>query len=82
MLNRDKVQIDFVFTDLRMLAKMDGWGLAAWIRENHPEKSVIVTSSEYRQAADDLFWEIPFLQKPSDFGPVAARIAALVRENG
>jgi DNA-binding response OmpR family regulator len=80
VLDRNKVHIDLVFTDVRMPGKMDGWGLAAWVREHHPEKGVIVTSAEQRHAAHELCLELPFLQKPYDFDDVAARIAAVTRK--
>jgi len=79
VLERNEVHIDLVFTDVRMPGEMDGWGLAAWVREHHPEKAVIVTSAEQGQAAHELCRELPFLQKPYDFDDVAARIAAVTR---
>jgi DNA-binding response OmpR family regulator len=80
VLDRNEVYIDLVFTDVQMPGKMDGWELAAWIREHHPNKGVIVTSAHHRQAAHELCQELPFLSKPYDFDDVAARIAALVRK--
>jgi CheY-like chemotaxis protein len=80
VLERDEVHIDLVFTDVRMPGNMDGWGLAAWVREHHPEKAVIITSSDQRQVAEKLCLELPFLQKPYDFDDVAARIAAFTRK--
>ena len=59
---------------------MDGWGLAAWVREHHPEKGVIVASSERQMAAHELCQELPFLHKPYDFDEVVARIASLMRK--
>jgi CheY-like chemotaxis protein len=80
ILDRNEVQIDLVFTDVRMPGKMSGWGLAAWVREHHPDKAIIVTSADQQQAAGELCLEFPFLQKPYDFDDVAARIAAVVRK--
>src|ERR1700712_3994498 len=54
ILDRNEVKIDLVFTDVRMPGKMDGWGLAAWVREHRPEKAVTVTSAEQQQAAHEL----------------------------
>ena len=80
ILDRNEVHVDLVFTDVRLPGEMDGWRLAFWVRAHHPEKAVIVTSSDYRQAAHDLCWEFPFLQKPYDYDDVATRIAALIRK--
>ena len=80
ILDRNEVHIDLVFTDVRMPGNMDGWGLAAWVRDHHPEKAVIVTSSDRGQAAHELCLELPFLEKPYDFDDVAVRIAAVTRK--
>src|ERR1700690_3128346 len=37
-------QVDVVFSDVRMPGRMDGFGLARWLRQNHPDVSVLLTS--------------------------------------
>jgi DNA-binding NtrC family response regulator len=36
------LEIDIVFSDVRMPGPMDGFGLAAWIRKHRPEVAVIL----------------------------------------
>jgi DNA-binding response OmpR family regulator len=82
LLDQGDLPIDLVFTDVRMPGKMDGWGLAAWVREHHAGTAIIVASAERHQAAHQLCQELPFLHKPYNFEHVAARIAALIRKVG
>ena len=80
LLERGEVPINLVFTDVRMPGAMDGWALAAWLREHHAETAVIVTSAERQAAAHELCKELPFLHKPYTFDHVVDRIAVLLRK--
>lgn len=79
MLEQGEVPINLVFTDVRMPGEMDGWGLAAWVREHFTETAVIVASAERHQAAHKLCSELPFLHKPYNFDDVVVRISALIQ---
>jgi DNA-binding response OmpR family regulator len=81
LLEKGQVHIDLVFTDVRMPGQMDGWGLAAWVRERHPETGIIVTSAERQSAAHELCKALPFLHKPYNFDDVVARISAMIRKS-
>jgi DNA-binding response OmpR family regulator len=56
---------------------MNGWGLAKWIRQHHPEVAVIVVSAERTEANHELCRALPFMHKPYDFAAVVERIRAL-----
>ncbi len=64
---RSPMRIDVVVTDVRMPGKIDGLGLAAYIREHRPSIKVIVMSGDYRpmQQEDALVFD-RFLPKPLD----------------
>jgi len=42
--------IDVVLSEVRLRGKMDGIGLACWVREHHPGVDVILTSGAARAA--------------------------------
>ena len=66
LLLRPNVQIDIVFTDVRMPGEMDGLGLAAWVQQHHPKTAVLITSGELGlgRTHADLFDAEHFFAKP------------------
>jgi CheY-like chemotaxis protein len=71
--------VHVVFSDVRMPGKMDGFGLAQWLRKQHPEISVILTSGYTGvRCLPDSLPGVRFIEKPYSQGQVAKRIAALL----
>jgi CheY-like chemotaxis protein len=68
------VQIDLVFSDMRMPSEIDGFGLSRWIRENCPSLPVILASGDVGKAniAHELCANEPFLIKPYDLPKLRA----------
>ncbi|MGF7006953.1 response regulator [Aminobacter sp. BE322] len=67
--------IDLFFSDIQMPGAMDGFGLAAWVREYRPGVRIILTSGVVQQieAAMSLCDEGP-IGKPYDHQRLAERI--------
>ena len=61
-----------------MPGSMDGFGLARWIRANHPDMNVIFTSGDAKKAdAVEKLWENATLfEKPYDLDAVVTKIRA------
>lgn len=77
--------VDLVFTDVMMPGITDGFALAKWIIENHPEIPVIVTSGDAEKiaSAPDCGGQSQFVPKPYDLDHVAEQIRkTLNRRNG
>ncbi|MBV8118756.1 MAG: response regulator [Alphaproteobacteria bacterium] len=57
--------VDTILTELKLPGNLDGFGLARWVRDNHPGIDVILTSSirNAAQKAGDLCDDGP-LEKP------------------
>lgn len=73
--------IDIVFSDVQMPGKLDGFGLARWIREHRPELRVFLTSGMVKAAekASDLCEEGPLMAKPYEEAKVLSRIQEMLR---
>jgi DNA-binding response OmpR family regulator len=71
-------KIDVVFSEVGLRGRVDGFGLARWIREHHPGVDVILTSGANRAAdkAGDLCDDGP-LEKPYHPREVVRRINLL-----
>ena len=69
------VSVDLVFSDIKMPGAMDGFGLAAWVREHRPGLRIILTSGvvQRTEAAASLCDEGP-IGKPYDHDRLAERI--------
>ena len=80
VLQAPEISVDIVFSDVVMPGDMDGFGLARWIRENHPGTEVILTSSIDRSAdiAGMLCEAGPMLDKPYEPQGVVDRIKQLM----
>jgi CheY-like chemotaxis protein len=73
-------RIDILFTDVQMPGRIDGFGLARWIRDKRAGVKVILTSGVTRtsEAAGDLCEEGPMLAKPYDHSDLGRRIRVLL----
>ena len=72
--------IDAVFSDVQMPGKMDGFGLARWITQNHPEVPVLLTSgyNSARSLSAEATGKARLIEKPYSQAQVARRIEALI----
>jgi len=74
-------QVDVVFTDLRMPGRLDGIGLARWVRAHCPGTRVLITSGHASGAQQVV--EVsngPLIPKPYRPEDVARRVQALTGE--
>lgn len=81
VLNTPELTVDLVFSDVEMpRGSLDGFGLARWIRSNHPAVKVILTSGAARSAdiAGDLCENGPLMRKPYPTQHVVDRIKQLL----
>lgn len=69
--------IDVVFTDIRMPGEMDGVMLAQWIKREHDDVPVILTSGTTKLKAGD---PEHFVAKPYRLADVASLIAQIVEQ--
>lgn len=74
------VAVNVVFSDIQMPGEMDGFALARWVRANHPEIPVVLTSGVARaaDAAEDLCESGPLMAKPYEARDVENRIKLLL----
>jgi len=72
--------ISVVFSDVRMPGAMDGFGLARWLRANHPDIAVILTSgyNGSRSLSLDVAQGVKLIEKPYSQAQVARRIKDLL----
>lgn len=80
ILDAERTTIDLVFSDIRMPGKIDGSGLARWIRTHRPGMAVLLTSGDRKKskAAHDLCSNEPFLAKPYDVRMVVAQMRRVI----
>jgi DNA-binding response OmpR family regulator len=71
--------VDVVFSDVRMPGEMDGFALAKWLRANHPEVSVLLTSGYHASRHVGGMDGVRLIEKPYSQGQVLGRIRALLR---
>jgi DNA-binding response OmpR family regulator len=76
--------VDLVFTDVHMPGDMDGCDLADWIRQNHPDVGLLVTSGKAQVcgAIGNLPQDVVVIPKPYDIEAVNARIRTLLADHG
>ena len=60
------IKVDVLLADVELPGKVNGFGLARWVRERRPAVKVILASSEKRavEAASELCDEGPFQKRP------------------
>ena len=73
---RTSVEIDLVFTDVRMPGSMDGFGLVRWIQNSRPSVPVIVASGDIGKLNDASCMTLGdmFIPKPYDLERTATKI--------
>jgi CheY-like chemotaxis protein len=66
VLQEKAIQVNIVFSDIRMPGSLDGFGLAQWVRKHRPGLQVILTGTLVKaaHAAGDLCESGPHLEKP------------------
>jgi CheY-like chemotaxis protein len=77
ILSKTDETVDIVFSDVQMPGTMDGFALARWLRREHPEIKVVLTSgvAKASDAAGELCEdENPLISKPYDAQEVERRI--------
>ncbi len=75
--------IDLVFSDVRMPGKVDGVGLARWVRRLHPELLMVLVSGYVEPESLLRATEVDaILQKPYTTGEVLRRLQALLARRG
>jgi CheY-like chemotaxis protein len=73
--------VDVVFTDWRMPGEMDGFGLARWVHQHHPEVKILMASGNRNPSGSTA--SLPceaFFAKPYRLDAVAARIRSLLEQ--
>jgi DNA-binding NtrC family response regulator len=81
-LARVDIDIDVVFTDVRMPGRMDGFGLANWVQENRPGLPVLITSGNIGETnrGHKLAVGANFFAKPYDLDAVEGQIRRTIAE--
>ncbi len=76
--------VDLVFSDVNMPGDENGFALARWIRQRHPDTKVLLTSGVPNAArkAEELCEDGPLLHKPYTHAAVLERIQSLLRNAG
>jgi DNA-binding response OmpR family regulator len=74
--------VDLVFSDVNMPGNENGFALAVWIRQLHPNTKVILTSgiANATEKAEGLCEDGPLLAKPYSQDVVLQRIQSLLRQ--
>ena len=74
--------VDLVFSDVNMPGNENGFALAVWIRQRHPDTKVILTSgiANAAEKAESLCEDGPLLTKPYSYNVVLQRIQSLLRQ--
>lgn len=74
--------VDVVFSDIRMPGDMDGFALAQWLRTNHPEVSILLTSGYYAsRKSSGPIEDVKLIEKPYSQAQVLRRIRSLLQEH-
>ena len=76
IIEKATVEIDVVFTDVRMPGTMDGFGLVKWIKNVRPSLPVIVASGDVGQLNDAGKQQLGdmFVAKPYDLTKTGQKI--------
>jgi CheY-like chemotaxis protein len=74
------IRVDIVFSDVNMPGRLDGFGLAQWLRRERPGLEIILTSGAAQRAKDasELCAHAPILAKPYDYAELARQLRALL----
>ncbi len=82
VLDHGDLSVDIVLSDVEMPGRLDGFGLAQWVRQHKPGLHVILVGTPMRAAdvAGDLCESGPMLNKPYEPQIVVDRIRRLMAE--
>jgi two-component system, response regulator PdtaR len=74
------LKVGVVFSDVNMPGSMDGFGLASWLCEYHPEIKIILTTGALRTAkqVDEALVRGPVLAKPYHHEELTLRIRGML----
>ena len=74
--------VDLVFSDVNMPGNENGFALAVWVHQRHPDTKVILTSgiANASEKAEGLCEDGPLLAKPYSHDVVLKRIQSLLRQ--
>jgi len=76
------VPVDIVFSDVNMPGRLDGFGLAQWLRRERPGLKIILTSGAVTaKETSDLCGHGPILAKPYDHAQLARRLRGLLAKH-
>jgi CheY-like chemotaxis protein len=75
-------RVNVVFSDIRMPGPMDGFGLARWLQNNHPDIPILLTSgyNSSRSLSIDVARGVKLIEKPYSQAHVARRIQDLLEQ--
>ncbi|MDR3538029.1 MAG: response regulator [Acetobacteraceae bacterium] len=75
--------IDLMFSDIRMPGRMDGFGLARWVRERHPTVRILLTTGYEGQGVGpmDSLHDGPILRKPYGLEVLRQRLRSLLPDS-
>ena len=73
-------RIDILFSDVRMPGKLDGFGLARWVREHRPGLPVLLGSGDAKKSdlARELCEKEGVFEKPYDLKQLVARLRSML----
>jgi len=72
-------EVDLVFSNIRMPGRLDGYGLAKWLRANRPALPVLLTSGFVGVGREQALLA-PMLAKPYSFDGLLLKISELLPE--
>jgi len=79
ILSHTEARIDAVFSDVMMPGRLDGFGLAQWLRSRRPDVPVLLTSGNPGNVADAVkCCGRAVVPKPYDLNEVVGKIRKLV----
>ena len=70
--------VELVFSDINMPGHEDGFALARWLREHHPEIKILLTSGVPQAIERTIGVAAPLVAKPYQFSLVLQRIESLI----
>jgi CheY-like chemotaxis protein len=82
IIEKTNIEIDLIFTDVRMPAAMGGFGLVKWVQTSRPTVPVLVASGDIgkKNDANRLDMGDMFVAKPYDLDKTTAKIHAAIAQ--
>jgi len=74
--------VDLIFSDIRMPGRIDGFGLARWVRERYPAIPILLTTGYEGQSSGptDSLHNGPILRKPYNLASLRRRVECLLAD--